>query len=307
MPTATTIDGRVLARELLDAVSGRVGALSGPAGIATLLIGADEAARIYQRRIHRAAEQVGLASRDEVLPGDASLERVSATVAELSADEAISGILILRPIPAHLPEALVLRSIPPHKDVEAQHPENAGLLALGTPRFVPSTAGAAFALLDRHMRSLGRSLELAYDGIDLVIVGRSNNVGKPAAILGLARNATVISAHKHTADVGRLAEHTRLADVLIVAAGVPALITGEMVRPGAVVIDIGINPVPGEDGAVHLVGDVDFESVIEVASAVSPVPGGVGPITDAWVLHNAVLAAEHLEAKDSLGAFWGAV
>jgi methylenetetrahydrofolate dehydrogenase (NADP+) / methenyltetrahydrofolate cyclohydrolase len=303
----TTIDGRALAREMLRAVSARVAALSGPAGIATLLIGADEAARIYQRRIHRAAAQVGLASRDEALPGEASLGLVSATVADLNADPEISGILILRPIPPHLPEALVLRSIPPQMDVEAQHPENAGLLALGTPRFVPSTAGAAFALLDRHMQSLGRSLELAYDGVDLVIVGRSNNVGKPAAILGLARNATVISAHKHTADAGRLAEHTRLADVLIVAAGVPGLVTGEMVRPGAIVIDIGINPVPGSDGAVHLVGDVDFESVIEVASAVSPVPGGVGPITDAWVLHNAVQAAEHLEAKDSAGPFWGAI
>jgi methylenetetrahydrofolate dehydrogenase (NADP+)/methenyltetrahydrofolate cyclohydrolase len=307
MPTGTTIDGRALARELLDAVAARVKALSGPAGIATLLIGADEAARIYQRRIHRAAGQVGLASRDEELPPDASLERVAATVADLTADDSVTGILILRPIPAHLPEALVLRSIPPHKDVEAQHPENAGLLALGTPRFVPSTAGAAFALLDRHMQSLGRSLELAYDGVDLVIVGRSNNVGKPAAILGLARNATVISAHKHTADAGRLAEHTRLADILLVAAGVPGLITGEMVRPGAVVIDIGINPVERDDGSVHLVGDVDFQSVIEVASAVSPVPGGVGPITDAWVLHNAVLAAEHLEAKDAVDPFWSAI
>jgi len=227
----------------------------------------------------------------------------------------VSGILVLRPIPSHLPEALVLRSIPPLRDVEAQHPENAGLLALGTPRFVPSTAGAAFALLDRHMEEQGRSPKRAYDGIDLVIVGRSNNVGKPAAILGLARNATVVSCHKHTADARRLAEHTRLADVLIVAAGVPRLITGEMVRPGAIVIDIGINPVEGPDGKVHLVGDVDYGSVIEVASAVSPVPGGVGPITDAWVLHNAVLAAEHLEgriARDEPdwpagGPAWGAV
>ncbi|HZL54919.1 MAG TPA: bifunctional 5,10-methylenetetrahydrofolate dehydrogenase/5,10-methenyltetrahydrofolate cyclohydrolase [Solirubrobacteraceae bacterium] len=293
------MDGRALARELLDAVRARVAALGGPAGIATLLIGADEAARIYQRRIHRAADEVGLNSRDIVLAGDSTLPQVAQTIAELNADPAISGILILRPIPAHLPEALVLRSIPPHKDVEAQHPENAGLLALGTPRFVPSTAGAAFALLDRHMESLGRPLELAYDGVDLVIVGRSNNVGKPAAILGLARNATVISAHKHTADAGRLAEHTRLADVLIVAAGVPRLVTAEMVRPGAVVIDIGINPLEAPDGSVRLVGDVDFESVIEVASAVSPVPGGVGPITDAWVLHNAVLAAEHVrDAED---------
>ena len=294
-----TIDGRALARELLSAVGARVAALGGPAGIATLLIGADEAARIYQRRIHRAADEVGLRSRDVVLDGDSTLEQVGETIAALNADPEISGILVLRPIPPHLPEALVLRSIPPHKDVEAQHPENAGLLALGTPRFVPSTAGAAFALLDRHMEAQGHALDRAYDGVDLVIVGRSNNVGKPAAILGLARNATVISAHKHTADAGRLAEHTRLADVLIVAAGVPQVITAEMVRPGAVVIDIGINPVAQPDGSVRLVGDVDFDGVIEVASAVSPVPGGVGPITDAWVLHNAVLAAEHVrDAED---------
>ena len=138
------------------------------------------------------------------------------------------------------------------------------------------------------MRSLGRSPELAYDGVDLVIVGRSNNVGKPAAILGLARNATVIScaqAHRRRGTPRRAHAAGRRADR---RRGVPGLITGEMVRPGAIVIDIGINPVQGDDGAVHLVGDVDFASVIEVASAVSPVPGGVGPITDAWVLHNAV-------------------
>jgi methylenetetrahydrofolate dehydrogenase (NADP+)/methenyltetrahydrofolate cyclohydrolase len=298
------IEGRPLARELLEAVRKRAAALRRPAGIATLRVGEDAAAAIYERRIHAAASEVGLRSRVEVLAGDASLRRVGRTIAELAADEGISGLLVLRPIPRHLPEALVLRSIPPHRDVEAQHPENAGLLALGTPRFVPSTAGAAFALLDRHMDEQGRSPKVAYDGIDLVIVGRSNNVGKPAAILGLARNATVVSCHKHTSDAGRLGEHTRLADVLIVAAGVPGLITGEMVRPGAIVIDIGINPVTDADGAVHLVGDVDFASVIEVASAVSPVPGGVGPITDAWVLHNAVLAAEHVH--DDHGDDWPA-
>ena len=184
------IDGRPLARELLDAVRSRVESLRGPAGIATLLIGDDAAAGIYQRRIHAAAGEVGLHSRVERLPGDASLRRVARTLAELDADQCVSGILILRPIPPHLPEPLVLRSIPPERDVEAQHPENAGLLALGTPRFVPSTAGAAFALLDRHMEERGRSPRLAYDGIDLVIVGRSNNVGKPAAILGSSKRAT---------------------------------------------------------------------------------------------------------------------
>jgi len=311
--TAVTLDGRPLARELLDAVRARVERLNVTAGIATLRIGEDPAAAIYQRRIDAAATGVGLLSRVESLPADAGLQRVGRTIAELNADPTVSGILILRPIPSHLPEATVLRAIPPHKDVEAQHPENAGLLALGTPRFVPSTAGAAFALLDRHMQAQGRSPRVAYDGLDLVIVGRSNNVGKPAAILGLARNATVVSCHKHTADAERLAEHTRLADVLIVAVGIPRLITAEMVRPGAVVIDIGINPITGPDGRVRLVGDVDFEGVSAVAGAVSPVPGGVGPITDAWVLHNAMLAAERLQDHSGRDAWaaeaapWGSV
>jgi len=262
------------------------------AGIATLLVGGDEAAAIYQRRIDRGARELGIASRPERLPADASFGQVVGKLAELDVDPEISGILVLRPLPSHLPEARILRAIPPHKDVEAQHPENAGLLALGTPRFVPSTPAAAFVMLDSYMRETGREVETAYDGVDLVVVGRSNNVGKPAAILGLARNATVISCHRHTADAGRLAEHTLLADILIVAVGVPGLITGEMVRPGAIVVDVGINPVTEPDGSVRLVGDVDLDSTIAVAEAVSPVPGGVGPITDAWVLHNAILAAQ---------------
>jgi methylenetetrahydrofolate dehydrogenase (NADP+)/methenyltetrahydrofolate cyclohydrolase len=257
-----------------------------------VLIGDDEAAAIYQRHIDAGARRIGIASRPERLPADASFGAVVGKLAELDVDPDISGILVLRPIPEHLPESRVLRAIPPAKDVEAQHPENAGLLALGTPRFVPSTPAAAFLMLDRYMLDQGRRPEEAYDGVDLVIVGRSNNVGKPAAILGLARNATVVSCHKHTADAGRLAEHTRLADVLIVAVGVPNLITGEMLRDGAIVLDIGISVVTDGDGRSRVVGDVDTDSALRVARAVSPVPGGVGPITDAWVLHNAVLAAE---------------
>jgi methylenetetrahydrofolate dehydrogenase (NADP+)/methenyltetrahydrofolate cyclohydrolase len=162
------------------------------------------------------------------------------------------------------------------------------------PRFIPSTPAAAFHMLDRYMVANGREPAVVYDGLDLVLVGRSNNVGKPAAILGLQRNATVISAHKHTSDAGRLAEHTLRADLLIVAAGVPGLITGDMVREGAIVLDIGINPVEGSDGTVTLVGDVDFHSVLPKVEAVSPVPGGVGPITDVWVLRNALAAARGL-------------
>jgi methylenetetrahydrofolate dehydrogenase (NADP+) / methenyltetrahydrofolate cyclohydrolase len=289
--TGRIIDGRAYAAELMEEVKDGVAALDGAVGIATLLVGDDYAAQVYQRRIDRHANEAGIFSRPERLAGDASLPRVLALLDALDRDPRVSGILVLRPLPAHLPESDVLRALPRLKDVEAQHPENAGLLALGTPRFTPSTAAAAFHMLDRYMASVGRDPALAYDGLDLVVVGRSTNVGKPAAILGLARNATVISAHKHTADAGRLAEHTRMADLLIVAAGVPGLITGGFVREGAIVVDIGINAVKQPDGTTKLVGDVDTESVLPLVEAVSPVPGGVGPITDVWLLRNTLVAA----------------
>ena len=291
MPQGAIIDGAAYAAELMDEVKAGVAALEGAVGIATVLVGEDYAAEVYQRRIDRHAREAGVFSRPERLPGDASLPRVLALLDALDRDPRVTGILVLRPLPAHLPESDVLRALPRLKDVEAQHPENAGLLALGTPRFTPSTAAAAFHMLDRYMASMGRDPKLAYDGLDLVLVGRSTNVGKPAAILGLARNATVISAHKHTADAGRLAEHTRMADLLIVAAGVPGLITGGFVREGAIVVDIGINAVRQPDGTTRLVGDVDTESVLPLVEAVSPVPGGVGPITDVWLLRNALVAA----------------
>ena len=287
----TIIDGREYAAELMEEVKDGVDALDGEVGIATLLVGEDYAAQVYQRRIARHAHDTGIFTRSERLPTDASLPRVLALLDELDRDVRVSGILVLRPLPPHLPESDILRALPRLKDVEAQHPENAGLLALGTPRFTPSTAAAAFHMLDRYMAAAGRDPALAYDGLDLVVVGRSTNVGKPAAILGLARNATVISAHKHTADAGRLAEHTRMADLLVVAAGVPGLITGGFVREGAIVVDIGINAVPGPDGTTKLVGDVDTASVLPLVEAVSPVPGGVGPITDVWLLRNALVAA----------------
>jgi methylenetetrahydrofolate dehydrogenase (NADP+)/methenyltetrahydrofolate cyclohydrolase len=291
------IDGRAFAAEVLDDVRGEVEELrrSGhPIGIATLLVGDDYAASVYQRRIDRHARAAGVASRPVRMSEDATFGEVVGKIAELDVDPDVTGILVLRPLPAHIDDARLFAHLPVLKDVEAQHPENAGLLALGTPRFVPSTAAAAFDLLDRYMRATGRDPRFAYDGLDLVIVGRSNNVGKPAAILGLQRNATVISAHKHTYDAGRLPEHTRQADLLIVAAGVAGLITAEHVRQGAIVVDIGINPVTGEDGKVRLVGDVDTESVLPHVRAVSPVPGGVGPVTDAWVLRNTVAAARAL-------------
>jgi methylenetetrahydrofolate dehydrogenase (NADP+)/methenyltetrahydrofolate cyclohydrolase len=285
------IDGRAYAAELAETLRAEVAQLPDAAGIATVLVGDDLAAQVYQRRIDRHAREVGIVSRPERLPATATLGQVVGKIAELDADPEISGILVLRPLPAHLPESRVFAALPPLKDVEALHPLNAGLLSLGTPRFVPSTPASAFYMLDRYTESVGRDPGSAYDGLNLVLVGRSNNVGKPAAILGLQRNATVISCHRHTYDAGRLGEHTRNADILIVAVGVPRLIGRDLVREGAIVIDIGINALRGEDGVVTLVGDVDTASVEEVAEAVSPVPGGVGPITDIWVLRNTVTAA----------------
>src|SRR3954452_7026567 len=293
------IDGRAFAAELLDAVRAEVADLRSrgrEVGIATVLVGDDYAASVYQRRIDRHAREAGVLSRPVAMPADATFGEVVGKIAELDVDPAITGILVLRPLPAHLDDARVSARLPTLKGVEAQHPEHAGLLALGMPRFVPSTPAAAFHMLDRYMVSIGRDPRTAYDGLDLVLVGRSNNVGKPAAILGLQRNATVISAHKHTYDAGRLAAHTARADILIVAAGVPGLIGADHVRPGAIVVDIGINPVTGPDGTTKLVGDVDTDAVLPQVRAVSPVPGGVGPITDAWVLRNTVVAGRALAA-----------
>jgi methylenetetrahydrofolate dehydrogenase (NADP+)/methenyltetrahydrofolate cyclohydrolase len=285
------IDGRGYAQELSATLRDELSQLPAGAGIATVLVGDDLAAQVYQRRIDRHAREVGIVSRPEHLPPGATLGQVVGKIAEIDADPDISGILVLRPLPPGLPESRIFAALPPLKDVEALHPLNAGLLSLGTPRFVPSTPAAAFHMLDRYTASVGRDPTTAYDGQDLVLVGRSNNVGKPAAILGLQRNATVISAHRHTFDAGRLAEHTRRADILIVAVGVPGLIGSDLVREGAIVIDIGINAVEEADGTVTLVGDVDTGAVEPIAEAVSPVPGGVGPITDICVLRNTVTAA----------------
>jgi methylenetetrahydrofolate dehydrogenase (NADP+)/methenyltetrahydrofolate cyclohydrolase len=291
------IDGRAIGQELKDSLREELAKLDRSVGIATVLVGGDLSAQVYQRRIHKNAQELGIASQMVQMPGDATLGQVIGKIAELDTDPDISGILVLRPLPPHLEESRIFQALPVLKDVEALHPTNAGLLSLGMPRFIPSTPAAAFHMLDTHTRAMGRDPATAYDGIDLVLVGRSNNVGKPAAILGLQRNATVISAHKHTADAGRLEHHTKHADVLIVAVGVPHLITADMVKEGSIVIDIGINATEGPDGKVTVTGDVDTDAVEPIVEAVSPVPGGVGPITDVWVLRNTVHAARIAEPR----------
>lgn len=291
--TAEMIDGRLEAAQLKDEVARAAktaeGALCG--GLATLSVGEDYRALAYERRLRRMAEAVGVAYRHEALSGEVSQAELTYVVERLNSDPQVAGILVLRPLPCQLDEGLVFRRLAPEKDIEAVHPENAGLLALGTPRFVPSTPAAAYHLLDSWLDQAGMDRSSFYHRCTIVVVGRSNNVGKPAVSLGMDRGATVVSLDEHASAAGRLEEHTRLADVLIVAAGVAGLIRPAAVREGAVVIDVGINPMADASGRVRLVGDVD-PAVAERAAAMTPVPGGVGPVTDVLLLRNTVVAAQ---------------
>jgi len=292
---ATIIDGRQLAADLRTRVRGEleVARESGARpGLATILVGDDYAALAYERRLRRHAEAIGCTFVAERLPEDAELADVLATVGKLNADPRVTGILVLRPLPPQVPEVALYGILDPAKDIEAVHPANAGLMAHGLPRFVPSTPASCFYVLDHYARSQGRSPADFLTGRTVVIVGRSHNVGKPAVWLALDRGATVISCDVNTDEAGLLEHYTRQADVLIVAAGVPRLITDEHVRPGVIAIDVGINPISDPvTGAVHLVGDLDADRVATKAEALTPVPGGVGPITDVWLVRNAVIAA----------------
>jgi methylenetetrahydrofolate dehydrogenase (NADP+)/methenyltetrahydrofolate cyclohydrolase len=295
--SAAVIDGSRLADELRADVERDIAELAAAGlrpGLATVLVGEDYAAQAYERRVRKLAEELGCRYTSELLAPDVEEADALALVGKLNADPRVSGILILRPLPEQVSEEHLYEQLDPLKDVEAVNPENAGLLALGDPRYTPSTPASVFYLLDRYVEESGRDPGTFYNGLDLVLVGRSNNVGKPALWLGLARGATVVSCHHFTARAGRLEEHTLRADVLVVAAGVPRLVTGSMVKDGVIAVDVGINPERDEEtGKVRLVGDLDFESVAEKAEAVTPVPGGVGPITDVWLLRNTAEAARN--------------
>jgi len=305
---AVVIDGNGLADELHARLTIEVQELAAAGvrpGLATLLIGEDYPAQAYERRVRRLAGELDCLYVCEQHPSDVELADVLGTLGKLNADPRITGILVLRPLPPQVPETDLYRILDPAKDIEAVTPVNAGLLAQGQPRFIPSTPASCFHLLDAYVASTGRDPATFYDGLTIVLVGRSNNVGKPAVWLGLQRNATVVSAHHYTHEAGRLSDFTRLADILIVACGVAGLVRGDMVSDGVIAVDVGINPVRDEaTGKVHLVGDLEFESVAARAEAISPVPGGVGPITDIWLLHNTVRAAAmaaHVERPSSFG------
>jgi methylenetetrahydrofolate dehydrogenase (NADP+)/methenyltetrahydrofolate cyclohydrolase len=278
--TATVIDGKAVAADVRARVASEAAALSEdigrPPGLATVLVGDDPASAIYVRRKREACEEVGIRSYHHEPGGDISQDDLLGLVAELNGNPEIDGILVQLPLPDGLDEDAVINALEPAKDVDGLTPTSAGLLARGDERgLVPCTPSGVMELL-RHS---GADPE----GKEAVIVGRSNLVGKPLYSLLLGANATVTTCHSRTADLG---EVCRRAEILVAAAGRPGLVTAEMIRPGATVIDVGTNRT--DDG---LVGDVDFEGASEVAGAITPVPGGVGPMTIAMLLDNTVRAA----------------
>jgi|DewCreStandDraft_1066081.scaffolds.fasta_scaffold00278_11 methylenetetrahydrofolate dehydrogenase (NADP+)/methenyltetrahydrofolate cyclohydrolase len=287
--SARVLDGRPLAAAIKQEVTAAVAELTASGrrpGLAVVLAGADEAAAMYTRRLERLAAEVGIAfSRVELLP-ETDTPAALATIERLNQDPAISGVLVQLPLPPQIDAQAVTSALAPAKDVDGVHPLNAGRLFLGLPGLVPATPLAALELLKRY--------EIPLEGKRAVVVGRSNIAGKPMALLLLREHATVTVCHTRTVDLGSV---TREAEVLVAAAGRPQLIRGDMVRPGVVVVDIGTNVVDGK-----LVGDVHYEEVAAVASAITPVPGGVGPLTNIILLRNVVQAArEHLAARQERG------
>ncbi len=278
--SATVIDGKAVAAEVRARVTAEVAGMPSPPGLATVLVGDDPASAIYIRRKREACEEVGIRSIHHELGAETSQEELLELVETLAGDDEVNGILVQLPLPEGLDPDAVIDAIPPSKDVDGLTPKSAGLLARGTPGLVSCTPAGVIELL----RHAGVEIE----GAEAVIVGRSNLVGRPLVSLLLAENATVTVCHSRTRDLG---EVCRRADVLIAAAGRPKLVTAEMVKPGATVIDVGTNRT--DDG---LVGDVDFEAVKEVAGAITPVPGGVGPMTIAMLLANTASAARKLIA-----------
>lgn len=295
---AEILDGSALAREVRQEVARDVDRLRERGtvpGLAVVLVGDDPASEVYVRMKSRACEQVGMHGRTVALPVDSSLDHLFGTVDGLNADPEVHGILVQLPLPEHIPVKPVLQRVHPRKDVDGFHPLNAGRAFVGDPRaFVPATPAGVMELL--------RRAEIPTRGRHAVIVGRSLIVGKPLASLLMAPgpDATVTLAHRHTTD---LQAHTRMADILVVAVGKPGLITADMVKPGAVVIDVGVNRVPDPDAeqGYRIVGDVDFAGVSGVASAITPVPGGVGPMTIAMLLRNTVDAALRSAARAPRG------
>jgi len=277
---AEIIDGKKISADIRAEVAGDVKKLKEQygltPGLAVVLVGEDPASEVYVRNKENACEEVGFKSFKHVLPADTSEEDLLKLVEELNNRDDVHGILVQLPLPKQIDEQKVIYAINPDKDVDGFHPVNVGRLAVGAPVFPPCTPAGIIELLNRSNTEL--------DGAEAVIVGRSNIVGKPVALLLLGHNCTVTICHSHTRD---LAEVCRRADILVAAVGVPMMITGDMVGEGATVIDVGVNRT--DEG---LCGDVHFEQACDKARAITPVPGGVGPMTIAMLMKNTLKAAE---------------
>ena len=278
---ARLIDGKALAARIRVKLKQKIDTLvadgNARSGLAVILVGADPASAVYVRNKIRACEEVGITSFHETYDADLPEAELLTKIAELNANPTVHGILVQLPLPKHIDPQKVIEAIDPSKDVDGFHPANVGLLAIGRPRFIPCTPFGVMKMLEDE--------QVPLRGATACVVGASNIVGKPMTLLLQAAGATVTICNSKTRD---LAFHTKHADVLVVATGRPKMITGEMIKPGAVVIDVGINRL--DDGS--LCGDVDFASASQVASAITPVPGGVGPMTIAMLLANCVGSAK---------------
>jgi methylenetetrahydrofolate dehydrogenase (NADP+)/methenyltetrahydrofolate cyclohydrolase len=284
MAEAQILNGVAMAAEIKGRVAERAAAFAAaagrPPGLAVVLAGENPASQVYVRSKLKLARELGFHSVEHRPPADISKAGLLDLIASLNADEAIDGILVQLPLPAHLNADDAIAALAPEKDVDGFHVVNAGRLFIGKPAFVPCTPLGCLRLIKSVRENLA--------GLNAVVVGRSNIVGKPMAHLLLAENCTVTIAHSKTRNLGAVVSS---ADIVVAAVGQPGMIPGIWIKPGAIVIDVGINRVPGLDGKAKLVGDVDFESARHVAGAITPVPGGVGPMTVAYLMANTCRAA----------------
>ena len=282
--SAALIDGKAFAQRLRERVAAAVQAFAEAAGrapgLAVVLVGEDPASRVYVGAKGKATVAAGLASFEHRLPETTSQSELIALVERLNRDDSVDGILVQLPLPSAIDDKAVIEAVDPAKDVDGFHPINAGRLAVGEQALVPCTPLGCLMLLKDRLGDLS--------ALDAVVIGRSNIVGKPMAQLLLGENCTVTLAHSRTRD---LPEVVRRADIVVAAVGRPEMLRGDWLKPGATVIDVGINRIDAGDGKTRLVGDVDFAGASEVAGAVTPVPGGVGPMTIAVLLRNTLVAA----------------
>ncbi|MDH3264161.1 MAG: bifunctional methylenetetrahydrofolate dehydrogenase/methenyltetrahydrofolate cyclohydrolase FolD [Paracoccaceae bacterium] len=280
--TADVIDGKAFAAKVRGQVAEHVARLKGQGitpGLAVVLVGEDLASAVYVKNKGIQTKEAGMASFEHKLPAETSEADLLALIGKLNADSAVHGILVQLPLPKHLDSDLVINAIDPAKDVDGFHISNVGLLGTGQKAMVPCTPLGCLMLLRDRLGSLA--------GLEAVVVGRSNIVGKPMAQLLLSDSCTVTIGHSKTKDLPAVC---RRADIVVAAVGRPGMVKGDWIKPGAAVIDVGINRVPGEGGKTRLVGDVDYASAAEVAGAITPVPGGVGPMTIACLLANTLTA-----------------